>query len=413
VERLVAASKRDTKKPGGRTSRRDDDADVTGVEPDPTGLPEAEPNGPLEGPAGVVQALTPIEDEARARRAAELDSLGEPDEEEVRGEDEPGEDDLLDAVTIRKSLLRQEDPETADSIRLYLREIGRVPLLTAADEVSLAQSMEGGLEAGEKLTEQRDRIARTQRERLERRVREGEAAKDRLTVANLRLVVSIGKRYIGRGMNLLDIIQEGNLGLIRAVEKFDWRRGFKFSTYATWWIRQAITRALADQSRTIRIPVHMVEMMQRVTKVQRDLAQRLGREPTFAELARELEMPEERIGEVLRMGLDPVSLETPVGEEDDSRLGDFIEDEGADEPVDAAVRTMLAIYLTQILGELTDRERDVIEKRYGLVDGNPMTLEEVGRQLGVTRERIRQIETRTLAKLRHPTKVRMLEDLME
>src|SRR5687768_10065362 len=272
-----------------------------------------------------------------------------------------------------------------DAVRTYLKSIGRVRLLTKEDEVRLAKGVE-----------QNDM-----------------AAKNALIEANLRLVVSIAKRYSGRGLTLLDLIQEGNLGLIRAVEKFDWRRGFKFSTYATWWIRQAITRALADQSRTIRIPVHMVETMTRVAKVQRELAQQLGREPLFSELAKELDLPVERVAEILRMGLDPISLEAPVGEEDDSRLGDFIEDVDADQPMAAAVRSLLNSYIGELLDELGDREREVIEMRYGLKDGQPRTLEEVGRAFHVTRERIRQIETRTLARLRHPTKIRKLEDLIE
>ena len=239
------------------------------------------------------------------------------------------------------------------------------------------------------------------REKLEHVVRDGRLAKAHLIEANLRLVVSIAKRYVGRGLQFLDLIQEGNLGLIRAVEKFDWRRGFKFSTYATWWIRQAITRALADQSRTIRIPVHMVETMTRVTKVQRELAQRLGREPKFSELASELDLPPDRVAEILRMGLDPVSLEAPVGEEDDSRLSDFIQDEEFDQPMQAAVKSLMTAYITELLDELGDREREVIEMRYGLKDGQPKTLEEVGKAFHVTR------------RLRHPTKIRKLEDLIE
>ncbi len=351
-------------------------------------------------------------DELQERRAA-LEALDEPDEAELEAEDAPDRSELLEAGQIKRLVLK-EDAETADSIRLYLREIGRVPLLTAADEVSLAQRMEAGLEAVEKLEAvSNGRLSEKEREKLEHSVRDGRAAKAHLIEANLRLVVSIAKRYVGRGLAFLDLIQEGNLGLIRAVEKFDWRRGFKFSTYATWWIRQAITRALADQSRTIRIPVHMVETMTRVSKVQRELAQKLGREPRFSELARELDLPPDRVAEILRMGLDPVSLQAPVGEEDDSRLGDFIEDEAADQPMQAAVRSLLNAYIGELLDELGDREREVIELRYGLRDGQPRTLEEVGRAFKVTRERIRQIETRTLARLRHPTKIRKLEDLIE
>jgi RNA polymerase primary sigma factor len=320
---------------------------------------------------------------------------------------------LLDAGRVRRSVLKEEDAETADSIRLYLREIGRVPLLTAADEVSLAQRMECGLEAVDKLATANGKLGEADRDALVHAVRDGQLAKDHLIEANLRLVVSIAKRYVGRGLSLLDLIQEGNLGLIRAVEKFDWRRGFKFSTYATWWIRQAITRALADQSRTIRIPVHMVETMTRVSKMQRELAQQLGREPKFSELAKELDLPVERVAEILRMGLDPISLEAPVGEEEDSRLGDFIEDEAVDQPMQAAVRSLLNAYIGELLDELGDREREVIEMRYGLKDGTPKTLEEVGKAFHVTRERIRQIETRTLARLRHPTKMQKLEDLIE
>ncbi len=359
---------------------------------------------------GVLERLQLDSDEFQERRAA-LEAIDEPDASELAAEETPDEVELLEADRVKKSVLKEEDAETADSIRLYLREIGRVPLLTAADEVSLAQRMEGGLEALETVSSN-GKVA-GDREKLDAVIRDGHAAKDHLIEANLRLVVSIAKRYIGRGLAFLDLIQEGNLGLIRAVEKFDWRRGFKFSTYATWWIRQAITRALADQSRTIRIPVHMVETMTRVAKVQRELAQQFGREPLFSELANELDLPPERVAEILRMGLDPVSLEAPVGEEDDSRLSDFIEDVDADQPMAAAVRSLLNAYIGELLDELGPREREVIEMRYGLKDGQPRTLEEVGKAFNVTRERIRQIETRTLARLRHPTKIRKLEDLIE
>ena len=362
--------------------------------------------------AGELLERIHLGEDVEERRAA-LEQIAEPDEAELKAEDAPDETELLEANKVKKSVLKEEDAETADSIRLYLREIGRVPLLTAADEVSLAQRMEGGLEAVDKLGSSNGKLTEPDRDALAHTVRDGHAAKDHLIEANLRLVVSIAKRYVGRGLSLLDLIQEGNLGLIRAVEKFDWRRGFKFSTYATWWIRQAITRALADQSRTIRIPVHMVETMTRVSKMQRELAQQLGREPKFSELAKELDLPVERVAEILRMGLDPISLEAPVGEEDDSRLGDFIEDEAVDQPMQAAVRSMLNAYIGELLDGLGDREREVIEMRYGLKDGTPKTLEEVGKAFNVTRERIRQIETRTIARLRHPSKIEKLEDLIE
>jgi RNA polymerase primary sigma factor len=369
-----------------------------------------------EGKGDLLERIQQLDsDELETRRAA-LEAIDEPDQAELDAEDAPDENELLEAGTIKKSvlkILKAEDAETADSIRLYLREIGRVRLLTAADEVSLAQRLEGGIEAEEKLAKTNGKISESERGKLEFAMRDGHLAKDHLIEANLRLVVSIAKRYVGRGLAFLDLIQEGNLGLIRAVEKFDWRRGFKFSTYATWWIRQAITRALADQSRTIRIPVHMVETMTRVGKVQRELAQQLGREPKFSELASELDLPADRVAEILRMGLDPVSLSAPVGEEEDSKLGDFIEDVDVDQPMQAAVRSLLNSYIGELLDELGPREREVIEMRYGLKDGQPRTLEEVGKTFKVTRERIRQIETRTLARLRHPTKIRKLEDLIE
>ena len=305
---------------------------------------------------------------------------------------------------------------TGDPVRMYLKEIGKVDLLTASEEVDLAMKIEAGLEATEKL-EAADagelELTRAEMRRLTRIENVGLEAKQALISANLRLVVSIAKRYVGRGMLFLDLIQEGNLGLIRAVEKFDYQKGFKFSTYATWWIRQAITRAIADQARTIRIPVHMVETINKLVRVQRQLLQDLGRDPTPEEIGAEMDMSADRVREIQKISQEPVSLETPIGEEEDSQLGDFIEDSQAIVPPDAASFSMLQEQLTQVLDSLADRERKVIELRFGLVDGHPRTLEEVGREFGVTRERIRQIESKTLAKLRHPSRSGKLKDYME
>ncbi|MBR0396991.1 MAG: RNA polymerase sigma factor RpoD [Eubacterium sp.] len=272
-----------------------------------------------------------------------------------------------------------------DPVRMYLKEIGKVPLLTAEEEVDLAQKMEAG----------------------------DEEAKKRLAEANLRLVVSIAKRYVGRGMLFLDLIQEGNLGLIKAVEKFDYRKGYKFSTYATWWIRQAITRAIADQARTIRIPVHMVETINKLIRVSRQLLQELGREPTPEEISKEMNMSVERVREILKISQEPVSLETPIGEEEDSHLGDFIRDDNAPIPADAAAFTMLKEQLEEVLDTLTEREQKVLRLRFGLDDGRARTLEEVGREFNVTRERIRQIEAKALRKLRHPSRSRKLKDYLD
>jgi len=305
---------------------------------------------------------------------------------------------------------------TGDPVRMYLKEIGKVDLLTAADEVDLAMKIEAGLEAAEKLERQEAgelELTRAEMRRLMRVEQMGLDAKQALISANLRLVVSIAKRYVGRGMLFLDLIQEGNLGLIRAVEKFDYEKGFKFSTYATWWIRQAITRAIADQARTIRIPVHMVETINKLVRVQRQLLQDLGRDPTPEEIGAEMDMSADRVREIQKISQEPVSLETPIGEEEDSQLGDFIEDSQAVVPPDAASYSMLQEQLTQVLDGLADRERKVIELRFGLVDGHPHTLEEVGREFGVTRERIRQIESKTLAKLRHPSRSSKLKDYIE
>ena len=308
---------------------------------------------------------------------------------------------------------RGGDGGTSDTVRLYLKEIGRVSLLTGEDERELAQRIESGQLALERMATSEVELPAWERRRLQRLVGDGEVARAQLIQANLRLVVSIAKRYVGRGMLLLDLVQEGNLGLMRAVEKFDHTKGFKFSTYATWWIRQAITRAIADQSRTIRIPVHMVENMNRVLRIQRQMAQELEREPTLDELATRTGLTIDRLREIQRIALDPLSLDSPVGEEDDSNLADFIEDLAADAPAEVATRRMLTEAVEEALGELSPREQEVVRLRFGLVDGQARTLEEVGREFGVTRERIRQIEAKTLAKLRHPQRSQKLKEFLE
>jgi len=381
-------------------------------------------------------------------------------EEHLRGEgieviEVPG--DEVDATTQRAIDVDLLKAPTNDPVRMYLKEIGKVPLLTAAQEVDLARRIEGGEFATElrelvedddkvdhkrlrRVTESvvairdhqaekfgkvegigRDRIGKTWKPRtrddldgfLRRVERDGQLAKRKLIEANLRLVVSIAKRYVGRGMLFLDLIQEGNLGLIRAVEKFDYSKGYKFSTYATWWIRQAITRAIADQARTIRIPVHMVETINKLVRIQRQLLQDLGREPAPEEIGKQMGIPAEKVREILKVSQEPVSLETPIGEEEDSHLGDFIEDSDAVVPVDAASFILLQEQLEAVLHTLSEREKKVIQLRFGLLDGHPRTLEEVGREFGVTRERIRQIESKTLSKLRHPSRSQKLRDYLE
>ena len=304
------------------------------------------------------------------------------DDDDILIDDEDVEND----VEMEKIDLSVPDGVSIeDPVRMYLKEIGKVPLLTAEEEIELAKRMELG----------------------------DEEAKKRLAEANLRLVVSIAKRYVGRGMLFLDLIQEGNLGLIKAVEKFDYRKGYKFSTYATWWIRQAITRAIADQARTIRIPVHMVETINKLIRVSRQLLQELGREPTPEEIAEEMNMPGERVREILKISQEPVSLETPIGEEEDSHLGDFIQDDNVPVPADAAAFTLLKEQLVEVLSTLTDREQKVLRLRFGLDDGRARTLEEVGKEFNVTRERIRQIEAKALRKLRHPSRSRKLKDYLD
>ncbi len=335
------------------------------------------------------------------------ESLRDLEEEEAEETSEEKEGNL------EKDMELAGKTPTNDPVRMYLKEIGKVPLLTASEEVDLAKKIEAGEEASRKLREKGDQLSREELRTLRRLERTGQEAKRKLVEANLRLVVSIAKRYVGRGMLFLDLIQEGNLGLIRAVEKFDFRKGYKFSTYATWWIRQAITRAIADQARTIRIPVHMVETINKLIRVQRQLLQELGREPTPEEIAEQMELTPEKVREIIKVSQEPVSLETPIGEEEDSHLGDFIEDSDAVVPIDAASFILLQEQLEDVLNSLNEREKEVIRLRFGLTDGHPRTLEEVGREFGVTRERIRQIESKTLAKLRHPTRSAKLRDYLE
>lgn len=342
--------------------------------------------------------------------------------------DDDVDDDIIlddeDEVEVEKiDLSVPEGVSVEDPVRMYLKEIGKVPLLSADEEIELAQNMEDGAVATEKINVLKGRFDGASEEEkaeikeeiktLQRDVDKGADAKKRLAEANLRLVVSIAKRYVGRGMLFLDLIQEGNLGLIKAVEKFDYKKGYKFSTYATWWIRQAITRAIADQARTIRIPVHMVETINKLIRVSRQLLQELGREPSPEEIAKEMNMPVERVREILKISQEPVSLETPIGEEEDSHLGDFIKDDNVPVPADAAAFTLLKEQLEEVLGTLTEREQKVLTLRFGLEDGRARTLEEVGKEFNVTRERIRQIEAKALRKLRHPSRSRKLKDYLE
>jgi RNA polymerase primary sigma factor len=334
--------------------------------------------------------------------------------EVARVDDGEGDEDLATPRRLRSAYLdrdasRSPTGSTSDPVRMYLKEIGRVRLLTGPEEVKLAKRIEAGVIAQRRL----DEGDLLNERRLRRDVVDGEYAKSELIQANLRLVVSIAKRYVGRGMLFLDLIQEGNLGLMRAVEKFDYVKGFKFSTYATWWIRQAITRAIADQARTIRIPVHMVESINRVMRMQRQMTQELEREPTVEELAEKVGLPTARVREIHRLALDLLSLDSPLGEEDDSTLADLIADQQAEAPADAAARRMPVEAVEEALDDLNDREKEVVRLRFGLVDGQARTLEEVGREFGVTRERIRQIESKTLAKLRHPQRSQKLRDYLD
>ncbi len=350
----------------------------------------------------------------------------------LEGPDAVANPDDPDEVTARRQRARNrsgaarkssrataEATSAVDPVRAYLKEIGRVPLLNAAEEVAMAKRIEAGTQAAVRLADHEaagtsDTLEFAERRRLQRLARDGELAKQELIQANLRLVVSVAKRYNGRGMALLDLVQEGNFGLMRAVEKFDYTKGFKFSTYATWWIRQSITRAIADQARTIRIPVHMVESINRVTRTQRQMLSELEREPTFEELAERVDMTPERVREILRISQDPLSLDSPVGDGDEAYLSDFIEDASADAPEEEAARLMLNDAVKEALGQLNDREQQVVRMRFGLdTEGSPLTLEEVGKEFGVTRERIRQIESKTLAKLRHPHRSQKLRDYLD
>ncbi|HXQ56744.1 MAG TPA: RNA polymerase sigma factor RpoD [Actinomycetes bacterium] len=363
----------------------------------------------------VIEALAPVDVSAEQMDNI-LQHLQDENIEVVEMVDElDAEEFAREARSARDEELALKAP-TNDPVRMYLKEIGKVPLLTAEQEVILAKAIDEGEAATAEIDKAADngrKVSPTRLRELQRTERHGQLAKKKLIEANLRLVVSIAKRYVGRGMLFLDLIQEGNLGLIRAVEKFDYNKGFKFSTYATWWIRQAITRAIADQARTIRIPVHMVETINKLIRIQRQLLQDLGREPTPEEIGREMEFSPEKVREILKVSQEPVSLETPIGEEEDSHLGDFIEDSDAVVPVDAASFILLQEQLDSVLHTLSEREKKVIQLRFGLTDGHPRTLEEVGREFGVTRERIRQIESKTLSKLRHPSRSQKLRDYLE
>jgi RNA polymerase primary sigma factor len=394
----------------------------------------ARPSGELHLDAALVELRVELTAELLTRLKAICAAAGVHLDEDVHLDDEGVDDDAdddaqsaADEVTrarrrrvASRNLKAVKPPAggSSDSVRLYLREIGRVPLLNAAEEVSIAMRIEAGAIAASRLADLAaggglEALPFEERRKLQRAAKDGDRATDELIQANLRLVVSIAKRYVGRGMQLLDLIQEGNLGLMRAVQKFDYTKGFKFSTYATWWIRQAITRAIADQARTIRIPVHMVESINKVHRIQRAMLMELEREPTVDELAERADLTAERVREIMQISMDPLSLDSPVGEEDDSNLADFIGDVNADAPAEAATKTLLNQAVLEALEELNEREQAVMRLRFGLEDGQARTLEQVGQEFGVTRERIRQIESKTLAKLRHPHRSQKLRDYLE
>ncbi|HVM26993.1 MAG TPA: RNA polymerase sigma factor [Mycobacteriales bacterium] len=415
----TSRAKKDTSPAADDVPGEPDAAELAAVEVPETELgTDASPGGTVD--AAVVAAADPKMGAAVADAPADAPAGGpaatsdeddeDDDETPTAATDDDDEDDKPIAAEGEVGI-------STDLVRAYLKEIGKVPLLTAEQEVELAQRIEAGLFAAEKMRQAEEgeapKLSPALKRDLDWLVNDGARAKRHLLEANLRLVVSIAKRYLGRGMLFLDLIQEGNLGLIRAVEKFDYTKGYKFSTYATWWIRQAITRAMADQARTIRIPVHMVEQINKLTRVQREMLQELGREPTPEELAKELDMTPEKVVEIQGYAREPVSLETTIGDDQDSSLGDFIED--ADAPVAAEVVSygLMQEQLNEVLRTLTDREAAVVKMRFGLVDGQPRTLDEIGREFGLTRERIRQIESKTLSKLRHPSRSQKLRDYLD
>ena len=417
VKRTAAASKTKAKAPAKAPAKRGTKA-VKGDEPDD------EAGDEVASPDDESEADTPdvdVADDADEKTVPESDDT-DGDDDDAKPAPVAAVEEKLPTGALVLSLVDDDDEvpvystaitgATADPVKDYLKQIGKVPLLNAAEEVELAMRIEAGLFAEDKLANEKGLSKELTRE-LRWVAKDGQRAKSHLLGANLRLVVSLAKRYTGRGMQFLDLIQEGNLGLIRAVEKFDYTKGFKFSTYATWWIRQAITRAMADQARTIRIPVHMVEVINKLARVQRQMLQDLGREPTPEELSRELDMTPEKVVEVQKYGREPISLHTPLGEDGDSEFGDLIEDTEAVVPADAVGFTMLQKQLESLLDSLSEREAGVIRMRFGLGDGMPKTLDQIGDTFGVTRERIRQIESKTMAKLRHPSRSQSLRDYLE
>ncbi|GAB3286306.1 hypothetical protein GCM10027449_32900 [Sinomonas notoginsengisoli] len=414
------AAKRSTAKTAASKAKAP--ARKTGAKAAPKGKASAKSADPKAADTKTADTKTATAVTDEEAREDDLESVT-PDEGEIAAESEAAEaDEKASGSAIVISDADEDDAPvqqvtsagaTADPVKDYLKQIGKVALLNAEQEVDLALRIEAGLFAKHKLDEESESYDPQFRHDLERIVHDGERAKNHLLEANLRLVVSLAKRYTGRGMLFLDLIQEGNLGLIRAVEKFDYTKGFKFSTYATWWIRQAITRAMADQARTIRIPVHMVEVINKLARVQRQMLQDLGREPTPEELAKELDMTPEKVVEVQKYGREPISLHTPLGEDGDSEFGDLIEDSEAVVPADAVSFTLLQEQLHSVLDTLSEREAGVVAMRFGLTDGQPKTLDEIGKVYGVTRERIRQIESKTMSKLRHPSRSQVLRDYLD